>query len=203
MLITGGITLVLIGMEYKAAIREYSSDQLKYSHRAFPERPPEVYRELGRMKRMSTVLGSDGPFGPSMMTQGGGVNLLSHFRGKAPAAPSRLQLGAISRFDSPGGGPASPRREMNLSKLAVTSHHSWVDLTRVSAGKERGYTRRYGSVEAGVITLYCTYEDYILDVPSQSLALPLSSYKLAELSGDKEAALGMFELVPVVSHDGA
>lgn len=182
--VTGVITLIAIWFEYRAAVRTYThTPEKRFTLRAFPERPPEVYRELGRMRKMSSVLGSR-HLGPSF------------FRHKPRNGPP------IEEQDAACSSAGEPARLENPSK-AEAQQHSWLDVTRVTGGRERGYTRRYGSLENGVVTLYCTYEDYILDVPDQSLHLPLADYKLAELGDEDEEGLGQFELVPCGSASSA
>lgn len=205
MLATGGLTLVLIAREHRAALSMYSvgtGAEAKYKHRSFPERPPEVYRELGRMKRITNVLGTRA-CGPSIFASG--------------AMHSPLQSPQKGGFGTVRHGAACGRRMVDLGSLPASfapldvgadrsaaaegvSHHSWLDVTRVVGGKARGYARRYGSIEGGIVTLYGTYEDYILDVPSQSLSFALSDYKLAEL-GEHDGAecVGLFELVPILA----
>ncbi|KAG8468498.1 hypothetical protein KFE25_013581 [Diacronema lutheri] len=180
MFLTGAVTLGLITYEWRSAVRTYTHTPEKaFERRAFPQRPPELYRELGRMKRMSTVLGNR-PFGPSILNADGAI--------AQPPAKAHTDS-ALSLCDSVASAGAGPSK-------AERGHHSWVDVTRVTGGKERGYTRRYSSLESGIVTLYGSYEDYILDVPAHSLQLPLAEYKLAELIDEREARLGQFELVP-------
>lgn len=177
MYLTGGVVVFLITREYREASRLYSETTFK--HRAFPQRPPESYRELGAMERMSVMLQghSSGPLlGPGL------------FPPSRQLSPRGRRLTTTS---------SAPRR--HAPPLPPAAQHSPLLVCKMAKGKEISCAKRYVSLDKHALVVYATYEDFILDRPNDGTRINLSDYKLAEPVDDGSGKPLHFDLYPIAA----